>query len=111
MNSNYIGKFFTITLNYDEGGSQYYYQVAGVKRGGWVDFNPIGVLEIPGRTWRHLDGIHRGCLDSARTSPHDRANENGYWKPNGLMLRGNVCGNNGFTTTLAETDLPPEAYA
>jgi hypothetical protein len=111
MNSDYIGKFFTISFNHDQGQTQYYYQVTGVKRGGWVDFNPIGVLEIPGRTWRHLDVRSRGCLDSARTSPHDRANEQGYWKPDGLILRANVCGNNRFTTTLAETDLPPEAYA
>ena len=110
MNSNYIGKIFTVTLQYDEGETQYYYQVTSVKRGGWVDFHGVGTLKNPGRRWDYFDGMYRGCLDCARTSPHDRANENGHWKPNGLMLRGNVCGNNGFTTTLAETDLPPEAY-
>ena len=42
-------------------------------------------------------------------SVDDRANDIGYWKPNGLILKANICGNRGFNTTLAETDLPPEA--
>lgn len=80
--------------------------MARVKTGGWVDFYCIGILELPGRMW--LEG-RMGCLDRARTSPHDRANDIGYWKPNGLILKANICGNRGFNTTLAETDLPPEA--
>lgn len=109
MNSNYIGKLFTIELNYEEGGELYYYQVTHVKKGGWVEFHPVGFLELPGRIWHPFREGQRGCLDSARTSPQDRANENGYWKPHGRILKANICGSNGFHSTLAETDLPPEA--